>query len=339
MNARILRNVIGGESVESTADTHLDLVDPATEEVYGHAPVSTPAEIDAAYRAAEGAFAHWGRTTPAERQLALFRLADVMAEHADELADLESLDTGKPRASLVADEIDQSVDQLRFFAGAARDLDGRSAGEYLAGHTSYVRREPIGVIGQVTPWNYPLNMAVWKIAPAIAAGNTVVLKPSDTTPLSTLRLAEVAAEFLPAGVLNVVTGVDANMAALISSGTFRTSGMVIVPCSMRTLASIASGLSDNLVVRAADVCLKEGRPLVLAARETPLNGIHLENMLKLSRAGAVIMPPVPAFYGRPASIDDLVDHFVGRLLDRFGIEHTLCPPWMGDRAGNGVEQE
>lgn len=130
-----------------------------------------------------------------------------------------------------------------------------------------------------------------------------------------------------------------DLAALISSGTFRTSGMVIVPCSMRTLASIASGLSDNLLVRAADVCLKEGRPLVLAARETPLNAIHLENMLKLSRAGAIIMPPVPAYYGRPASIDDLVDHFVGRLLDRFGIEHTLYRPWMGDRAGNGVEQE
>ncbi len=128
-----------------------------------------------------------------------------MEARAEEFADLESQDTGKPRATLVADEIMQSVDQLRFFAGAARNLEGRSAGEYMAGHTSFVRREPIGVIGQVTPWNYPLNMAVWKVAPAIAAGNTVVLKPSDTTPLSTLLLAEVAAEFLPAGVLNVVT--------------------------------------------------------------------------------------------------------------------------------------
>lgn len=137
--------------------------------------------------------------------------------------------------------------------------------------------------------------------------------------------------------LAAVTYRPGDLAALISSGTFRTSGMVIVPCSMRTLASIASGLSDNLLVRAADVCLKEGRPLVLAVRETPLNAIHLENMLKLSRAGATIMPPVPAFYGRPASIDDLVDHFVGRLLDRFGIEHTLYRPWMGDRAGIEVE--
>jgi len=201
-----LRNFVGGEYVEAQGDDALDLVDPATEEVYGSAPISTAADLDRAYRAASDAFETWGETTPAERQLALFRIADAMESRADEFADLESQDTGKPRASLVADEILQSVDQLRFFAGAARNLEGRSAAEYMTGHTSFVRREPIGVIGQVTPWNYPLNMAVWKIAPAIAAGNTVVLKPSDTTPLSTLKLAEVAAEFLPAGVLNVVTG-------------------------------------------------------------------------------------------------------------------------------------
>jgi betaine-aldehyde dehydrogenase len=243
MSARVLSNVIGGKSVASTAETHLDLIDPATEEVYGHAPVSTPAEIDAAYRAAETAFAHWGRTTPAERQLALFRLADVMAEHADELADLESLDTGKPRASLVTDEIDQSVDQLRFFGGAARDLEGRSAGEYLADHTSYVRREPIGVIGQVTPWNYPLNMAVWKIAPAIAAGNTVVLKPSDTTPLSTVRFAELAAGVLPAGVLNVVMGDRTTGAALLQHPTPQ---MVAITGSVRAGMEVATAAAPDL---------------------------------------------------------------------------------------------
>lgn len=243
MSARILRNVIGGESVDSTADSHIDLIDPATEEVYGQAPISTPAEIDSAYRAAETAFAHWGRTTPAERQLALFRLADVMAEHADELADLESLDTGKPRASLVADEIDQSVDQLRFFGGAARDLEGRSAGEYLADHTSFVRREPIGVIGQVTPWNYPLNMAVWKIAPAIAAGNTVVLKPSDTTPLSTVRFAELAAGVLPAGVLNVVMGDRTTGAALLQHPTPQ---MVAITGSVRAGMEVAKAAASDL---------------------------------------------------------------------------------------------
>ncbi len=239
----MLSNVIGGESVASTSDSAIDLVDPATEKVYGQAPVSTPAEIDAAYQAAETAFLHWGRTTPAERQLALFRLADVMAEHADELADLESLDTGKPRATLVTDEIDQSVDQLRFFGGAARDLDGRSAGEYLADHTSYVRREPIGVIGQVTPWNYPLNMAIWKIAPAIAAGNTVVLKPSDTTPLSTVRFAELAAGVLPAGVLNVVLGDRTTGAALLQHPTPQ---MVAITGSVRAGMEVAKAAASDL---------------------------------------------------------------------------------------------
>jgi betaine-aldehyde dehydrogenase len=243
MNARILHNVIGGEAVPSAADTHIELIDPATEKVYAHAPISTPAEIDAAYASAEGAFRSWGRTTPAERQLALFRLADAMADHAEEFADLESQDTGKPRATLVADEIDQSIDQLRFFAGAARDLEGRSAGEYLADHTSFVRREPIGVIGQVTPWNYPLNMAVWKIAPAIAAGNTVVLKPSDTTPLATVRLAELAAGILPPGVLNVVLGDRTTGAALLQHPTPQ---MVAITGSVRAGMEVAKAAASDL---------------------------------------------------------------------------------------------
>ncbi|KQV24752.1 MULTISPECIES: gamma-aminobutyraldehyde dehydrogenase [unclassified Microcella] len=243
MSVRTLTNVVDGRTVASRADAGIDLIDPATEEVYARAPISTPEEIDEAYRAADRAFSHWGRTTPAERQLALFRLADAVAERAEEFADLESQDTAKPRATLVADEIDQSVDQLRFFAGAARDLDGRSAGEYLAGHTSYVRREPIGVIGQVTPWNYPLNMAVWKIAPAIAAGNTVVLKPSDTTPLSTLRLAEVAAEFLPAGVLNVVMGDRSTGAALLQHPTPQ---MVAITGSVRAGMEVARSAASDL---------------------------------------------------------------------------------------------
>ncbi len=243
MTARTLHNVIGGEAVASTADAHLELIDPATEQVYAHAPISTAAEIDAAYTAAESAFRSWGRTTPAERQLALFRLADAMAERAEEFADLESQDTGKPRATLVVDEIDQSIDQLRFFAGAARDLDGRSAGEYLADHTSFVRREPIGVIGQVTPWNYPLNMAVWKIAPAIAAGNTGVLKPSDTTPLATVRLAELAAGILPPGVLNVVLGDRTTGAALLQHPTPQ---MVAITGSVRAGMEVAKAAASDL---------------------------------------------------------------------------------------------
>ena len=173
---------------------------------YASSPVSGEADVDAAFAAAAAAFETWGETTPAERQLALFRIADAIEARAEEFADLESKDTGKPRASLVDDEIMLSVDQIRFFAGEARHLSGMATAEYMKDHTSSIRREPIGVIGQVTPWNYPLNMAVWKFAPAIAAGNTTVLKPSDTTPSSTLLLAEVAAEFLPPGVLNVITG-------------------------------------------------------------------------------------------------------------------------------------
>lgn len=239
----ILRPIIDGVEVESTADDAIALIDPATEEVYAHAPISTPEEIDRAYRAADRAFASWKRTTPAERQLALFRLADAMEERAEEFADLESQDTGKPRPTLVEDEIMQSVDQLRFFAGAARDLNGRSAGEYLAGHTSYVRREPIGVIGQVTPWNYPLNMAVWKIAPAIAAGNTVVLKPSDTTPQATLLLGRLAADYLPAGVLNVVTGDRTTGAALLQHATPQ---MVAITGSVRAGMQVARAAADDL---------------------------------------------------------------------------------------------
>ncbi len=239
----LLRNFIGGDYVDARGDEALDLVDPATEAVYARAPISTGADIDSAYDAAAAAFEQWGETTPAERQLALFRIADAMEERAEEFADLESQDTGKPRASLVDDEILQSVDQLRFFAGAARNLEGRAAGEYLADHTSYVRREPIGVIGQVAPWNYPLNMAVWKIAPAIAAGNTVVLKPSDTTPLATLKLAEVAAEFLPAGVLNVVTGDRATGASLLQHPTPE---MVAITGSVRAGMEVARAAASDL---------------------------------------------------------------------------------------------
>lgn len=206
MPTTTLQNFIGGRSVPVNGAGRLDLIDPATEEVYGELPISDASDVDAAYAAASAAFPIWRDTTPAERQLALFRIADGMEARAEEFADLESQDTGKPRASLVADEIVQSIDQLRFFAGAARSLEGRAAGEYLAGHTSYVRREPVGVIGQVTPWNYPLNMAVWKIGPALAAGNTVVLKPAESTPLTTLLLAEIVALHTPAGTLNVVLG-------------------------------------------------------------------------------------------------------------------------------------
>ena len=182
------------------------MVDPATGSVVASAPISGAADVDAAYAAAARAFETWRDTTPSERQQALLKVADAIEARAEEFVAVEAENTGKPHALTASEEIPPMVDQLRFFAGAARVLEGRAAGEYMAGHTSWIRREPIGVIGQVTPWNYPMMMAVWKIAPALAAGNTVVLKPSDTTPETTLLLAEIAAEFLPAGVLNVVTG-------------------------------------------------------------------------------------------------------------------------------------
>ena len=201
-----LRNVVGGRHVDTADLRTSDLVDPSTGTVFATAPVSGARDVDAAMDAAASAFELWRDTTPGERQLALLKLADAVEQRADELVDAECRNTGKPRFQMRDDELPAVLDQLRFFAGAARSLDGRAAGEYLAGHTSMVRREPVGVCAQITPWNYPLMMAVWKLAPAIAAGNTVVLKPSDTTPVTTLLLAEIALDVLPPGVLNVVCG-------------------------------------------------------------------------------------------------------------------------------------
>ncbi len=216
---RVLRNFIGGEHVEPSDGGYADLVDPSTGEVFASAPVSGPADVDRAFRAASDAFPSWRDATPSDRQKALLKLADAMEARSEELVAIESENTGKPRGLTMSEEVPPAVDQVRFFAGAARLLEGRSAGQYMQGFESYVRREPIGVVGQVTPWNYPFMMAVWKFAPALAAGNTVVLKPSDTTPVSTLFLAELAAEFLPPGVLNVVCGDRDTGRALVSHPT------------------------------------------------------------------------------------------------------------------------
>ena len=204
--AKKLQNFVGGKYADPTSGKYSDVINPSTEEVYANAPISGADDVQNAFEVAQEAFKEWSQTTPSERQLALFRIADELEKRAAEAADVESENTGKPRATLVDFEMVPSVDQIRFFAGAARNLEGRATAEYAKDHTSSIRREPIGVIGQVTPWNYPLNMAVWKFAPAIAAGNTIVLKPSDTTPVSTLLLAEIANKFLPPGVFNVITG-------------------------------------------------------------------------------------------------------------------------------------
>ncbi len=201
-----VRNFIGGELVDSVSGATMPIVDPSTGDKYGTAPISNEQDIDNAYAAAAAAFADWKRTTPSQRQKALLGFADDVEKATAELVAAEGRNTGKPNHVTTAEEIPPMVDQIRFFAGAARILEGKSAGEYLADHTSWIRREPVGVIGQVAPWNYPMMMAIWKFCPAIAAGNTVVLKPSDTTPVSTVMLAEIAARHFPPGVLNVVCG-------------------------------------------------------------------------------------------------------------------------------------
>jgi len=202
----VVQNVVNGKPVDTRDGATMPLVDPSTGAIYGSAPRSSDADVDDAVAVADAAFDGWRSTTPSERSLALLRIADALEKDADRFIDAECRSTGKPKALMAADEIPPAFDQLRFFAGAARMLDGRGAGEYMTGLTSYVRREPIGVVAQVSPWNYPLMMAIWKIAPALAAGNTVVLKPAETTPATSVMLAELAAEFLPAGVMNVVCG-------------------------------------------------------------------------------------------------------------------------------------
>ena len=240
---RHLHNVVGGEAVPAADGRTTEVVDPSTGEVYATAPLSSARDVDAAYAAASRASTSWRRTTPAERQKFLLDLADAVEERAEEFVAAEVENTGKPVALTRTEELPPAVDQLRFFAGAARVLEGRAAGEYLAGHTSWVRREPIGVVGQVTPWNYPLMMAVWKIAPALAAGNTVVLKPSDTTPASTVLLAQVAGEVLPPGVLNVVCGDRDTGRALVEHPVPQ---LVAITGSVRAGAEVAASAARDV---------------------------------------------------------------------------------------------
>jgi len=238
-----LHNFIDGEMVDADDGPLVPLVDPSTERVFAEAPVSGSADIDRAVRSAERAFASWRRTTPSERSRCLLRIADAIEGRAEELVRAECANTGKPFALTMAEELPPMVDQIRFFAGAARLLEGRSAGEYMAGHTSFVRREPVGVCAAVTPWNYPMMMAVWKWAPALAANNTMVLKPSDTTPVSTLLLAEIAGRILPPGVLNVVCGDRSTGRALVDHPV---PSMVSITGSVRAGMEVAAGAGADL---------------------------------------------------------------------------------------------
>jgi betaine-aldehyde dehydrogenase len=214
-DVQTLKNFIDGKPVDSAEGRTQDVINPATGEVIAKAPDSGTEDVDRAVKAARTAFETWSVTTPAERSTVLLKLADVIEENADEIAHLEAINAGKPIEAVKNDEVPVMADCLRFFAGAARCLEGRAAGEYVEGNTTLIRREPVGVIGQIAPWNYPLMMAVWKIGPALAAGCTTVLKPAPTTPVTAVKLAELAAEILPPGVLNVVVGGNEPGAALV----------------------------------------------------------------------------------------------------------------------------
>ena len=345
---RQVANVIGGERVPAADGRTTDLVDPSTGEVFGTAPLSGPKDVERALRAASDAFDGWRDSTPSQRQRALLKIADALEARAEELVAAECQNTGKPVQLTLDEEIPPALDQIRFFAGAARLLEGRSAGEYMAGHTSYVRREPIGVCAQVTPWNYPLMMAVWKFAPALAAGNTVVLKPSDTTPVSTVLMAEIMQEFLPRGVLNVVTGDRDTGRALV---THRIPRMVSITGSVRAGREVAESAGRDLkrvhlelggkapvvVFDDADLSataegiavggyFNAGQDCTAATRVLAAPGIHDDLVAALAeqaREAKTAPPSDPdATYGPLNNADQLarVSGFVDRLPDHARVE-------------------
>jgi betaine-aldehyde dehydrogenase len=257
---KTLHNFIAGKYMPSKSGATSQIINPATAQEYATAPISNSADVDAAMVAAGKGFEVWKESTPSERQRALLKIADAFEARAEELIAIEVENTGKPIALTRSEEIPPMIDQIRFFAGAARNLEGKSAGEYLHGMTSFIRREPIGVCAQVTPWNYPMMMAVWKWAPAIAAGNAVVLKPSDTTPASTVFMAEIMAEFLPTGVFNVLCGNRETGKALVEHDI---PAMVSITGSVR--AGIEVATSAALDVKKVHLELGGKAPVVVFA--------------------------------------------------------------------------
>ena len=240
---KTLQNFINGKSQPASSGQTSEIINPATGVAYATAPVSSAADVDVAMAAASAAFVDWRDSTPSERQRALLKIADAIESRAQEIIAIESENTGKPLSLTASEEVPPMIDQIRFFAGAARNLEGKSAGEYMRGMTSFIRREPIGVCAQVTPWNYPMMMAVWKWAPAIAAGNTVVLKPSDTTPASTVFMAELMSEFLPNGVFNVICGDRDTGRALVEHVT---PSMVSITGSVRAGIEVAKSAASDV---------------------------------------------------------------------------------------------
>lgn len=342
------KNVINGELVDSASGETYEIIDPTTGEVYAHAPKSGADDIDRAYGAAAAAFESWGQTTPQERATALLKIADAIDARADEITAVECKDTGKPIGLTASEELPPSSDHFRFFAGAARVLEGKSAGEYMSDHTSWIRREPIGVIGQVTPWNYPLMMMIWKIAPALAAGNTVVLKPSDTTPASSTLLAQICQEFLPPGVLNVVTGDRDTGRELIAH---KTPQMVSITGSVRAGMEVAGSAAtdlkrvhlelggkapvivfDDADVEKAAAAIAEagyfnaGQDCTAATRVLAGPGVHTDFVAALTEAAKEIKTGMPddedVLYGALNNVNQLerVTGMVDRLPDHATIE-------------------
>ncbi|WP_031519114.1 gamma-aminobutyraldehyde dehydrogenase [Streptomyces sp. NRRL F-5123] len=345
---RTLRNHIDGEFRAAADGRTTQVVNPATGDVYATAPLSGAADVDAAMAAAAAAFPGWRDTTPSDRQKALLRIADAVEARAAELVEAESENTGKPVGLTMSEEIPPMVDQIRFFAGAARMLEGRSAGEYMEGMTSFVRREPIGVCAQVAPWNYPMMMAVWKFAPAIAAGNTVVLKPSDTTPASTVLLAGIMAEFLPKGVFNVVCGdrdtgrlmVEHRVPAMASiTGSVR-AGMEVAGSAARDLKRVhleLGGKAPVVVFEDVDIpravqdiavagYFNAGQDCTAATRVLVHESIHQEFTAALAKAAAETKTGLPTdedvLYGPLNNAGQLerVSGFIDRLPAHAKVE-------------------
>jgi betaine-aldehyde dehydrogenase len=348
MADKAFRNVVNGDLVDAASGETYDVIDPTTGEVYATAPMSGPEDVDRAYAAADAAFDAWGYATPQERSNALLKIADAIESRVDEINAVECKDTGKPIGLTMSEEMPYASDHFRFFAGAARVLEGRSAGEYMADHTSFVRREPVGVVGQVTPWNYPLLMMIWKIAPALAAGNTVVLKPSDTTPASSTLLAELAQEFLPPGVLNVVCGDRDTGRALVEH---KTPQMVAITGSVRAGMEVAGSAAsdvkrvhlelggkapvivfDDADVEAAAQGISEagyfnaGQDCTAATRVLAGPGVHGDFVAALTEAAKGIKTGMPddedVLYGPLNNTNQLerVTDMVNRLPDHASLE-------------------
>ena len=348
MANKSLRNFIGGEFVDAASGQTADVISPVTGQPYAAAPVSGKEDVDRAMKAAEGGFEKWRDATPADRQKALLKLADGIESRAEEFVKTESENTGKPLGLTMSEEMPMVLDQIRFFAGAARVLEGKSAGEYMSGYTSFIRREPVGVCAQVAPWNYPLLMAIWKLAPALAAGNAVVMKPSDTTPASTLLLADVAADLFPPGVLNVITGDRDTGRAMVEHPTPQ---MVSITGSVRAGMEVAQTAAldlkrthlelggkapvvvfDDADIEAASSAIAEGgffnagQDCTSATRVLAGPGIHTDFVSALTEAAKGSKVGLPddddVFFGPLNNSNQLerVSGFIDRLPDHAQLQ-------------------